>query len=706
MSLNAKGVTSKTRVKIGLFYIRLILLLLVAANRAISTDKSGAVVFYVSTQGNDAWSGKLSEPNADRSDGPFATVAGARDAIRKLKSSRPLSGAVNVYLRGGTYNLDEPLVFTTADSGTDNFPITYSRYENEVAILSGGRAITGWSKSREGPIWQTKVLGVREGNWYFHELFVNGQRRQRARAPNVGFLHVDGNVISAKPLRFKFRGADIKRQWAGNEDVDIVIPRAWTVVRYHIAGVDPLNRVATLSNDDVHWVEESGSRYWIENSLDALDEPGEWCLDRHSGLLYYWPLRGEDMAHVQVIAPVLQQLVRFKGDTWGSDRPGGSALAIDAVHDIRLNGLSFRYTDWSMAANGYADKQGGFELPGAIELTAATSVEITNSVLENLGQFAIELGKACQKDFVVGNELSDIGGGGIKIGEPKDPNTDTEATVSNVISDNRIHDLGLVDPGADAVWIGESSGNTVSHNDIYKTNHSGIAVGWTWGYLPTAAFSNTISFNDIHEIGQGMMGDLGCIYLLGVQPDTVVINNVCHDVTHADGSYGAWGIYTDEGSSKITIEDNVVFRTEDAGYHHHYGQNNIIRNNIFALGKMAQLRRTDDEPGHSFDFEHNIVYWTEGTLLDQSWSNNEFHFDNNLYFYAGGGGVSAINFEGLTLEQWQARGQDVHSIVGDPMFVDPSHGDFTFRPNSPALKIGFEPISVNSVGPRTPSGAQ
>lgn len=657
------------------------------------------LILYVSTDGNDSWSGALAHPNAARTDGPFASIAGARDAIRKLKSKNTLTQPVSVYVHGGTYTLAEPLVFTDADSGTEKTPITYSAYQNEVPVLSGGRAISGWKKSKRGELWEAEASEVKEGKWYFHQLFVNGGRRQRARTPNSGFFHVDGKVLM-KPAKFKFRNGDIKPAYAEDKDVDVVVPQAWTIMRYHIADFNAADSSVTLSGKNTPWVDEKDARFWIENSLDALDSPGEWYLDRRSGKLYYWPMPGEDMAHAEVIAPVLAQLVRFRGDVWGSDQLGDSSYGHEPVHDIRLRGFTFSYADWSMPRNGYIDYQGGVDLRGALEATAATSIIIENSIFKHLGQFAIELGKACRGFRIVGNELSDLGGGGVKIGEPKDPNSDDEVTSGNIISDNRIHDVGVVDPGADAVWIGESSGNTIAHNEIYNTYHSGIALGWTWGYLPTAAYANVIEFNQIHDIGLAMMGDLGCVYTLGVQPGTVIRNNVCHDVTRSDTSYGGWGIYADEGSSKILIENNLIYRTQDAAFHQHYGQNNIIRNNIFALGKNSQLRRTDDEAAHSFDFEHNIVYWSEGSLLDEAWKDNNFHFDNNLYFYAVAGGDSAIKFGDLSFEEWQKRGQDVHSLIADPLFVDPAKGNFSLRPDSPALKIGFLPFDLSGVGPR------
>ena len=682
-------------------FLNLLVVAAAASGQAVQqpTPSESETVMYVSTEGNNAWSGKLAQPNTQHSDGPFATLAAARDAVRKLKAQGTLTRPVTVYVRGGTYTLSEPLVFTAADSGTEKTPISYTAYRGETPLLSGGRQITGWKKTGTGELWQAEVPGVREGKWYSHQLFVNGERRQRARTPNTGFFRIDGKMMQEKPAMFKFHEKEIRPQWAGH-NAEIVLLQAWTVLRRHIAEVNTNARTVTLSGDNAPNVEEEGARYWIENTLDALDSPGEWYLDRQSGTLYYWPKAAEDMKRAEVIAPMLTELVRFEGDTWGDARPNGIAFEFNPVHDIRLQGFTLSYTDWSMPPDGYVDAQAGFTLPAALETSDATSIVIEDSVFTHLGQFAIELGKACRGNRIVGNEMADLGAGAVKIGEPKDPNNYDEVTSGNIVSDNRIHDIGAVDPAADAVWIGESSGNTIAHNEIFNVYHSGIGVGWTWGYLPTAAHSNVIEFNHIHDIGRGVMADLGCVYLLGVQPGTVVRNNFCHDVTRPDVSYGGWGIYTDEGSSDIVIENNVVFRTQDAGFHQHVGQNNIIRNNIFALGENSQLRRTDEEAGHSFDFEHNIVVWESGTLLDQEWKDNNFHFDNNLYFYAGSGGSSAIRFGDLSFQEWQQRGQDAHSIVADPLFVDLRKGNFSLQSESPALKIGFKPIDLSEVGPR------
>jgi parallel beta-helix repeat protein len=337
--------------------------------------------------------------------------------------------------------------------------------------------------------------------------------------------------------------------------------------------------------------------------------------------------------------------------------------------------------------------QAAFDIPAAVELTQAHHCTIEHCTFAHLGRYALEIHKGSRDNQIMDNEMVDLGAGGVKVGDPELPKEEGAATSGIVVAGNYIHDIGIVYPAAVGVWIGQSSDNTVAHNEISDTYYTAISLGWTWGYGPTAARDNRIEFNNLHDIGRGWLSDMGCIYSLGVQPGTVERNNLCHDVTRY--AYGGWGIYTDEGSSQIVIENNVVYRTQDGGFHQHYGRENVVRNNIFALGEDAQIRRTRKEPHLSFAFEHNIVYWDKGKLLDGAWSDNNFHFDYNLYWQAGG---KPLEFGEESLQEWQKRGQDGHSIVADPLFADPSHGDFSLTAGSPAAKIGFHVIDLSRVG--------
>jgi parallel beta-helix repeat protein len=659
-------------------------------------------VFYVATDGNDSWSGKLDKPNAGRTDGPFLTLQRAQKAIRDLKARGQLKAPVAVYIRGGRYALAVPMLFTPEDSGTPQDPITYAAYHGETPVLSGGKEIRGWKQVTDskllaqtgGELWMARVPGVKEGRWYFHELFVNGHRRQRAHTPNTEYFRVDGKISHGKQVQFKFHPSDIQPTWATQGDVEVVALQSWAEFRMYIRSVDEATGMVTLSRAPAPSNRADNARYWVENTLDALDAPGEWYLDRKSGILYYRPEPGENLDSVHAIAPVLNQLVRFEGR-------GGP----DCVHDIRLRGLTVSDTDWSMGPEGYVDMQAAYDIPAAVEGIGARSIDLEKCEFVNLGGYAVEFDGRLTKsrgvrvgskhDRIVGNDMHDLGAGGIKIGDPKAPNGDEQATDGNVVSSNHIHDIGLVYPAAVGIWVGQSSDNVISHNEINDTYYTAISVGWTWGYGPTAARGNVMEFNKMYDIGRGLLSDMGCIYTLGVQPGTVERNNLCHDVSRY--RYGGWGLYTDEGSSDIIIENNVVYRTQDGGFHQHYGANNIVRNNIFAFGKEAQIRRTREESHLSFTFDHNIVYWDSGQLLDGNWANNEFHFDHNLYYRTDG---QPIQFGKFSFAEWKARGQDTHSLVADPLFADPSRGDFSLKPGSPAFKMGFKPIDLSHVGPQ------
>ena len=169
-------------------------------------------------------------------------------------------------------------------------------------------------------------------------------------------------------------------------------------------------------------------------------------------------------------------------------------------------------------------------------------------------------------------------------------------------------------------------------------------------------------------------------------PGTVLRNNLIHDITSF--TYGGWGIYPDEGSSHMLIENNVVYRCASSGFHQHYGKENTVRNNIFAFNRDYQLMRTRAEPHLSFTMERNIVIFDQGRLLGSNWTGDQFRMDYNLYWDVRGGKIRLVD------------GQDAHSRIADPLFVNAGGGDFRLREGSPALELGFKPIDLSRVGPQ------
>ena len=493
---------------------------------------------------------------------------------------------------------------------------------------------------------------------------------------------MNGVISATAPAHFEFFDQDIRPEWAKEEDVEVVALQNWAEFRLPIRAVDQHSHLVTLAGRRQGF-SEANARYWVENTLEALDSPGEWYLDQKTGRVYYSPLPGEEMSQAHVVASYLEQLVRLEGN----------AAQGRFVSNVTFRGLTFSYTDWSTPPAGYADEQAAYDIPAALSGRGVHACTIKQCRFTHLGGYAIALRQGSRENRIFRNEMTDLGAGGVKIGDPKIPSSTETQTTENEITYNHIHNIGTVYPAAVGVWIGQSGDNTVAHNEINDTFYTAISAGWTWGYGPTAARGNLIEFNSMHDIGRGMLSDMGCIYTLGVQPGTVERNNVCHDVTRY--KYGGWGIYTDEGSSDMLIEDNVVYRCEDGGFHQHYGEANIVRNNIFALGATAQIRRSKEENHLSFTFEHNLVYWDKGNLLDGKWDDNNYRLDDNLYYSVG---WLPIEFSTWSFQDWQKRGQDVHSLIANPLFVDPEEGDFSLERGSPAFKIGFKRIDTSKVG--------
>lgn len=666
--------------------------------------------FYVSSAGNDASDGKSPQT-------AFGTIERAQEAVRKVKENNNNITSVNVFIKGGDYQLSQPLVFKPEDSGSEKMQINWQSMPGEKVQISGGKKITGWKKGKNG-IWQTSIPEVKEGKWYFQQIWVNGETRFRARTPNSGFYKVskvffpEGNPPNkwyTRAKSFEFAKGDINPKWTNLKDVVVIVYHFWTDSHMPIESVDEKTNVVTFQFEDSKQFSDDfstrGARYIVENVFEALDSPGEWYLNRAKGILYYMPLPEENMNSVEVIAPAITRLVSFEG----------IPLEQKYVQYIHFKNLDFSHSLFVLPAGNSNSGQGSSSVSACFPMQGTRYCSFENCTVKNIGTFAFEIGNGCSNNQFIHNTLTHLAGGGFRVNGGAVGSNPLIRNGFNVISDNSVSYYGEVYPSAVGILLMHTQGNTVSHNLIHHGFYTGISIGWVWGYYPSISRDNIIEYNYIHHIGQGLLSDMGAIYTLGLSPGTVIRNNLIHDVESA--GYGGWGIYMDEGTAQLVVENNIVYNTKFSAFNVHFCKEVTVRNNIFALSRIELLQRQRVEPHQSLFFENNILYWTQGKLLSADWVDDPYTFyvngqepktrqmtstfsiDYNVYFNPNLT-ADSVRFGKQTFAQWNARGKDVHSIYADPMFVNAANFDFRLKPGSPAFRFGFKPIDMSTVGPR------
>jgi len=712
--------------------IGVLVLVSVVATTVYSEAQGAPGTFYVATDGNDAWLGRLPAPNTAGTDGPFAPLTRARDAIREVKANGGLHQPLKVLVRGGTYYMAETLTLGPQDSGTASFPITYMAYPGEKVILSGGRLITGargpkpatagegaWKPYR-GNIWQCDLNPLGLGELSFKQLFYNGQRQPLARFPNVdpqrprtgGFLYVyEGGIKDSKVL-LKYDPAQLEpSKWAKPTlaEVDVYCYHNWHNLISPIAEIDLANHIITLSSE-AHYQLTHDTRFYIRNVWEELDAPGEWYLDSETGTLYFWP-PDDNRAPSVVVIPALDSIIQIKGDA-DSDA---------YVHYVRIGGFAIQ------VCQGHA-----------VLLEATQHCTIAKCTITNTGKDGVRLFE-CSHNRVVGNDVAYIGNVGVQLyGQ------------DNLVSNNHIYDTGCIGEQGRVGYTHNRALTVAGHNNVASHNliHDVPAFGLVFN-----GHDDIIEYNYIHHFGVGTGLSWGINSNARGVPDqkrgNILRYNKISDAVGYSRRSGEWGpnpgmgICLDDFISYTTIYGNVLVRNLRGGVIIHGGENNIVENNIMSAGRPSTKNhwRTEGEPCYN-KFLRNIIYYANADPLLQlvygwtvkgitettasaaavpvflcGWSSVKAavsESDYNLLFPITGKNVRAMllyrgageEYFGPWADQpvadrfawWRSQGYDPHSVIGDPLFVDVQNDDFRLRPESPAFKLGFKPIPVERIG--------
>jgi hypothetical protein len=664
-------------------------------------------IIYVSPLGNDQWSGLLADPAPDRQDGPFATPG---RALQALRDARCAGEPAEVRLRGGAYTLSEPLVFGPELAGTESAPVRFSAYPGEQPVLSGGRKITNWQvgEHQGRRLWMADLPEVATGDWNFLQLFVNGQRRFRPRLPRTGFHRFaaltgkdSGMNWHEGPDNVQYEPGQI-RNWRNIQDVDVVVYQLWFDTHHRIKSIDEDKHIVHFQARSLGSLKDEQNlmaRYYVENVFEALEEPGQWYLDRTGGKLFYLPLEGETPGTTEVVAPCLQTLVRVEGS------------AGNPVRHVHLENLHFQHAEWLPPADWTGSIQACFDIPGAVVFSHAEHCALYGCEIRQIAQYAVQLGAGSHDCRVVACAMSDMGAGGVRVDHEWcinswATNREIGQLTANgkpraaLVSDCVIHDGSVLYPSAIGIWVGNAGHNRILHNHIFNMNYTGISCGWIWGYADTATVANRIEYNHIHHINWAqVLSDNGAIYLLGRQPGGLVKGNHIHHISCY--GYGGWGIYPDEGSSEIIFEDNLVHHTRHAAYSCHYGRDMLVRNNIFAYSGAPHVSPAGRHEGHRVGvFGQNIIVFREGRMdgsgyAAQGWPRKICQFSDNLIWSHS----DALDL-GEPLGTLQEQGQFLNTVASDPLFLDPDGGDFSLRSDSPALALGFKPFAPEQASPR------
>ena len=550
----------------------------------------------------------ISPKGSDFNDGtrqsPKATLTSALRQAREWRRTEDnrIQGGITIYMEGGTYAFHEPVFIRPEDSGTKESPTIIRSVDDEKVILSGGISINGWKK--QGKVWVADVPAFNGRPLDFRQLWVNGKKAVRARdvedfekMNRICSVDEKNEILYVPAVsirRLIDNKGNLKAKYA-----EMVLHQMWCVANLRIRSVEvqgdsaairfhqPESRIQFEHPWPRPMVTTDGhnSAFYLTNARELQDVPGEWYHDIDARKVYYYPREGEKMQEAEVIVPAVETLVRVEGTL---DRP---------VCHIRFEKITFSYTTWMRPSekghvplqagmyltDGYRidpkmqrnylnhplDNQGWLGRPAAaVRVVAARQIDFERCRFEHLGSTGLDYEEAVQGGVVRGCLFRDIAGNGLLVGSfspaahethlPYDPADRREVCTQQHINNCYFTEIGNEDWGCLAIAAGYVGDVNIEHNEISEVPYSGISLGWGWTQTVNCMRNNRVHANLIHHYAKHMY-DVAGIYTLGSQPKSYVTENCVHSIykpgyVHDPNHW--FYLYTDEGSSFITVRDN------------------------------------------------------------------------------------------------------------------------------------------------------
>ena len=550
----------------------------------------------------------ISPKGSDFNDGtrqsPKATLTSALRQAREWRRTEDnrIQGGITIYMEGGTYAFHEPVFIRPEDSGTKESPTIIRSVGDEKVILSGGISIKGWKK--QGKVWVADVPAFNGRPLDFRQLWVNGKKAVRARdvedfekMNRICSVDEKNEILYVPAVsirRLIDNKGNLKAKYA-----EMVLHQMWCVANLRIRSVEvqgdsaairfhqPESRIQFEHPWPHPMVTTDGhnSAFYLTNARELQDVPGEWYHDIDARKVYYYPREGEKMQEAEVIVPAVETLVRVEGTL---DRP---------VRHIRFEKITFSYTTWMRPSekghvplqagmyltDGYRidpkmqrdylnhplDNQGWLGRPAAaVRVVAARQIDFERCRFEHLGSTGLDYEEAVQGGVVRGCLFLDIAGNGLLVGSfspaahethlPYDPADRREVCTQQQINNCYFTEIGNEDWGCLAIAAGYVGDVNIEHNEISEVPYSGISLGWGWTQTVNCMRNNRVHANLIHHYAKHMY-DVAGIYTLGSQPKSYVTENCVHSIykpgyVHDPNHW--FYLYTDEGSSFITVRDN------------------------------------------------------------------------------------------------------------------------------------------------------